>query len=175
MSLWDGLKILLCENLFLLCLLRVKNKIIVGRVKWFVNSVLHVQYGWLSWFIPAMIITCSTALLIGISEAWLPLLLRPLDGSDVLDLHFYHTRRPMSALSNIFPLPVLLGYRMAIWLPWGLTGTLGNISENVGEIWYESQCLNCTRVFAWRVAEFLTRACGRVGIDFLKEKEKLES
>lgn len=32
-----------------------------------------------------------------------------LDRSDALDLHFYHTRRPMSALSNIFPSPELLG------------------------------------------------------------------
>lgn len=42
------------------------------------------------------------------------LVLGRFDSSDALDLHFPHTRRPMSALSNIFSLPGLSGYRLAI-------------------------------------------------------------
>lgn len=93
--------------------------------------------------IPAFIITI-TMLANETSVGILPQLL--FDSSDVLDLYFHHTRWPMSALSNIFSLPGMLGYGTAIWLPERPTATLGYFPETVEEIWHERQCLICTFV-----------------------------
>lgn len=59
---------------------------------------------------------------------------RLFDRSDALDLHFYHTRRPMSALSNIFPSPELLGSKegrqtplATVLKPWRRHGVRANV------------------------------------------------